>query len=914
MGLLFRLAKLGHVVLIIGCYKHTCGNGSCTCYKEADGFRMDCSKGNIHNVSEILKNIPKNIITLDLSDNNIEVLENNTFKTNKNLLGLRVLLLSNNKIQHIQKSAFAGLASLLFLNIKRNKLSDISNIIPGTVEEFDVSDNNIAKLNNYGFSSENVTVLKLKILHLHNDSLKEIEHLAFMGLEHLDYLDLSQNEIPFLSKGQVPAIFKPLQNLRELEIQKNLGNGPTVLDYPDSILSDIKSLEKLTVDGTANATFGPGFGDLKKLKNLTLSGLYTSCHIEILKNATFTFLTSLRHLDISYCNLTAIGLETLTPTRQLDSVDVSGNKELGYTALPNISFGLRYTNASTLKYSSMFPSYLGTKLEIGHLKYLNETKLKRIHFDDNALETPDNDALSYFPKSITYLSLQSNKLMTDPYMLRLKTLSNLEELDLSYEYRSRINYFPSSDSLVSSQQHRDTRSVSPNCINLGFMFPDKLRKIVFNYCKQEFTIPCLLLPTNNKLEDLRGAGNIFYSWQGPLKGLDKLKSFDLSRNYCSNVSEHFFSGMPNLQELYIHTNFIGLVLKKRNRIFRDLTKLRILDMSFNVITQLPATLFEQQMQLEKLNLSTNGLVMFDIDMEHMNNLTYLDLSANSLETLPENVRNYLDRRMKGKMSVDLSGNPIKCACDNKDFIYWLSERRNKFIGFVNYTFVDESNTKLEISEFNKKVETMKKSCLSNLTTLVISIVCCVGLVLIIVGCVLYRYRWKLRYFYYIGKSKYRGYTAIHGTDSSDDYTYDAFISYAGDELNFIKNELIPELEGGRHLVLAIHQRDFMAGESITENIVNAVTKSRKTVLVITENFLKSDWCIYEFRMAQMESNFSRDGRNIFVIVMLENVPSNTLPLDLLRLIQSQTYIVYPVNTQDRELFWNQVKDAIKQWE
>ena len=106
----------------------------------------------------------------------------------------------------------------------------------------------------------------------------------------------------------------------------------------------------------------------------------------------------------------------------------------------------------------------------------------------------------------------------------------------------------------------------------------------------------------------------------------------------------------------------------------------------------------------------------------------------------------------------------------------------------------------------------------------------------------------------------------------------------------------------RNLKLSVHQRDFMAGNPIAENIVDAVTNSRKTVLILTDNFLKSDWCVYEFRMAQMESNYSRDDRDIFVIVMLENIPNDSMPIDSLRLIQSQTYIEYPVNPQDRELF------------
>ena len=913
MDHLFRLTLYVCVLLIaVTCNKiHVpCGNGKCICCKDTDQLKMDCSNRNISSVREILKDIPVNTTILDLSGNDISLLKNKTFGTSNNLTYLQVLNLKGNKIKTIHKLAFKGLNFLKLLDISGNCLTNISDIIPGSVQELDVSHNIIEKLNNYTFSSEQNAVHKLQKLQLQNNTLEEIEQLAFEGLYNLQFLNLSNNSIPFMLQGLVPAIFKPLRNLRELEIQKNKITESPDLEYPDAILSDIKSLEMLKIDGIANATFGPGFNNLTKLSNLTLSGLYTHCQIHTLKKDVFRFLRSLKHLDISDCDLSVIEAEAFSPLYQLNFVDMSGNKDLGYSALPSVFFGLSNTTAETLKYSNMFQRRLGTELKVSHLQHFNETKLKNVYIDDNALETCEVEVLNYFPKTIEYISAQSNRLIAGHWLFYLKTLTNLEILDISYQYRSRKPDIHWHQGLY-FDKGRQIRSAPGNCTNLSFI-PEKLKKIYFVGSKQEYMLPCVILgPQSTQLEEIRSAGNIFHSWQGPITGLNNLKILDLSRNYCSNVSMGFFSGMQSLQELYINTNFIGLVLKKQGGIFKDLTKLRILDLSFNVISKLPTKVFEEQVHLERLDLSTNGLVVFKINMQHMTNLTHLNLAGNSLVTLPLSVRKYLEGRMnEHAIEVDLSDNPIKCTCDNRDFIYWLSDHRDGFVGFEDYTFIDENGEKIQ--DFNQAIDDFNRC---DRTILVISAVgCIIVLLTVILLCILYRYRWKLRYLYYMTKSKYRGYKAIHGSDTPDDYRYDAFISYAAEELRFVKNELVPELENERDLVLSVHQRDFMAGNPIAENIVDAVTNSCKTVLIITNNFLKSDWCLYEFRMAQMESNYSRDGRDIFIIVMLENVPNNTLPLDLLRLIQSQTYIEYPVNTQDRELFWNQVKDAIKQCE
>ena len=61
-----------------------------------------------------------------------------------------------------------------------------------------------------------------------------------------------------------------------------------------------------------------------------------------------------------------------------------------------------------------------------------------MYIDDNALETCEDEVLSCLPNTIRYISAQSNRPMVGPWLFRLGTLTNLEVVDISYQYRSRI--------------------------------------------------------------------------------------------------------------------------------------------------------------------------------------------------------------------------------------------------------------------------------------------------------------------------------------------------------------------------------------------------------------------------------------------------------------------------------------------
>ena len=47
-------------------------------------------------------------------------------------------------------------------------------------------------------------------------------------------------------------------------------------------------------------------------------------------------------------------------------------------------------------------------------------------------------------------------------------------------------------------------------------------------------------------------------------------------------------------------------------------------------------------------------------------------------------------------------------------------------------------------------------------------------------------------------------------------------------------------------------RDFIPGQTIIDNIVRAIEKSNRVILILTEDFVTSNWCQYEADMSIIE--------------------------------------------------------------
>ncbi|VDI05246.1 Hypothetical predicted protein, partial [Mytilus galloprovincialis] len=99
-----------------------------------------------------------------------------------------------------------------------------------------------------------------------------------------------------------------------------------------------------------------------------------------------------------------------------------------------------------------------------------------------------------------------------------------------------------------------------------------------------------------------------------------------------------------------------------------------------------------------------------------------------------------------------------------------------------------------------------------------------------------------------------------------EYTYDAFISHSHTDLEWVKQ--FHDSVTSMGFELCLDAKDFIVGNGIAENVMNAIDSSRKVIFIITHDFLKSTWGSYEMEMTRMHA--FQKGREDMVIVVVKD--------------------------------------------
>lgn len=153
-------------------------------------------------------------------------------------------------------------------------------------------------------------------------------------------------------------------------------------------------------------------------------------------------------------------------------------------------------------------------------------------------------------------------------------------------------------------------------------------------------------------------------------------------------------------------------------------------------------------------------------------------------------------------------------------------------------------------------------------------------------------------------------------DSVDVFAYDVFVSYSDQNRHWVLDEFIPNIEKRESINVCLHERDFQVGNGILENIVSCMDRSRCLLLLISENFLLSQWCRFEMNLAQHRLLETR--RDKLILVLLEDISVQKQPKTLKYLMRTKTYIKWPVegSSHEKQLFWKRLKKAItsSKWE
>ena len=122
--------------------------------------------------------------------------------------------------------------------------------------------------------------------------------------------------------------------------------------------------------------------------------------------------------------------------------------------------------------------------------------------------------------------------------------------------------------------------------------------------------------------------------------------------------------------------------------------------------------------------------------------------------------------------------------------------------------------------------------------------------------------------------------------------FDAFICYKFDTdydyaVNHIANTLEEMCEPP--LKLCFHERDFLPGLHIKDNIQDAITNSNSAIIVMSQAFIDSRWCQEEFAHCYLE-NMKDPAFKIFMIMMQPYECLDNLSEYMQSFMESRTYL------------------------
>ncbi|KAK3612006.1 hypothetical protein CHS0354_021680 [Potamilus streckersoni] len=795
-------------------------------------------------------------------------------------------------------------------NCRDINLTNISDITGNTSYcSLDISRNKITRLLNGTFREwTNLVALDLS----DNYGIQAIEPDAFEGLQNLRFLNLKYTGIENIGSGFSEA-FRQLPDLIILYLIQNNFNS---YDWIGKAVNHTRKLNYLALEGCPSCVFGPEFRNLTQLVILDQTGEeWNYCFIETLRDNYFENLPFLKFVYLSDCAIHGISDNAFAPLSQIEVLDLSYNYNLTFDRAFIGLKGLRnVTSLRKLSLNYIYPIIQGHSIMLKneHVTFLSKNvNIEELHLEGNKLDTFEYGVLSALPDTIKAVNLRANRLTTDYYLDEFfdnnRSLKNLKVLDISYQHSAFAD--PDPYEYLLKENNLTKRATNPAIWKGIFMqfvpevaFPPNLEIFIGKHIGWNFPIPEIRVSPTNNLKHIDLSYNGLHSWIGPVTGLNQLQNLSLAYNYCDNVTRVFFSNFSGLKSLKIQGNLLGSILSQDSDgiIFSSLKSLRYLNISSNKICKLPPMIFQNMISLEELVISYNMLSKWDIDVRKMINLTSIDMSFNKIETLPEKFTDHIDRIVKNQnVTIDLKGNPISCACENIRFLNWMMDTKVR----LTYDNVCGQETKLNVK---RKLKTLEKECTSKIGLITGCIAFIFLAVAISFGGIIYRYKWHLRYLYYSARNSVG--IRHQGEDYSELYQYDSFISYADEDKQFVYNGILPEIEEKFGLRLCLADRDFTPGVSIPENIIRAISSSRRTVFVLSKNFLQSYWCKYELNMARIESE--KKDRKLVVVVMYINVSNDIIPLDVMEVIRSQTYIEYPDDERVREVFWKRLKASI----
>ncbi|XP_050428977.1 protein toll-like [Adelges cooleyi] len=811
-----------------------------------------------------LQNVKHLEISVSKADSKL-ILTNDTFNGTPNLIKL---FLRSNNIDHLPKYVFKQLTALERLDLGGNKLTnldpDLFNGIPLKILNLD---------------SNSLTTLSLKIqslihLELSNNKLTAID---VDNLNNLKHLYLNKNVLTRMKD-------KPFTNTSLETLNYKNGN----FTIPNKFLTDLNQLHIVTLI-SLNLEVLPEniFWGSRNIKSLLLS----SNRLKNLPVLLFQDSENIIELDLSKNLIEDINQELFRPLKKLEKLDLSRNY------LTRINTGLKYsTNLVNLNLAK-------NKIWTFDYAALNLPKLKELKMADNQIVSLASNlqfSLQYL-ENVENLDLAHNKITSiDPGWVNLVKLKNvnLSNNNISKLSIEDLQYFVHIETDFSSNPLQTVNLSGLDVIANSQTSMYNTKKIVLS--SHTFSCDCdnyefgrylHKLMTDNMYKYLKIEQDLTCNNGMSFKdvSLDSLTcgwdQFDDENK--TDCSECICTYRPFDNSAIMNCSNSNLKLAPTKIITSKNLNYTELNLRNNLITELPDY---TSVNIGKLDVGNNSLNFLNMSCLPRK-LIELNMGHNELQSIESSLSS--DTEIFNNLNrVILAGNPWLCNCETKYTISLFHKYAYKITDYSNVTC--SSSTLLQ----NLLVDDLcHKSTILMATSICIALI---GLSLGLLFAIYYRYKIEIKVWLYAHHIRWP--MAEESIDSHK--LYDAFISYSHKDEDFVAKQLIPGLEGGENsFKLCLHSRDWVVGDWIPAQIARSVDESRRTIIVLSSNFLESIWGRMEFRTAH--SSALKERRSRVIIILYGDVPTEALDPELKAYLSMNTYVKW-----GDYLFWEKLKYAL----
>ncbi|KAM8831671.1 toll-like receptor 5 isoform 2-T4 [Spinachia spinachia] len=381
-------------------------------------------------------------------------------------------------------------------------------------------------------------------------------------------------------------------------------------------------------------------------------------------------------------------------------------------------------------------------------------------------------------------------------------------------------------------------------------------------------------------------------------------------NRCTMSQKVTVPRNNSLQILDLHDSSLSTIWAQGQclDLFSSLGNLRGLNLSLNSLSTLPRGVFRGLASIIEIDLSSNALTHLQPHIFPVG-LMRLDLSNNFLASPdPETFRSL--------SFLGLAGNRFHCDCSLDSFTTWLNATNVTFLSPIKEYRCEfpVALRNLPLLEFSAMVEPCVEDDEQAVQGLKFALFISSALLILAVvgGGVAYA---RLRGRIFIIYKKVVG-RVLDGPKppAVEDVQHDAFLCFSDTDYDWVEAALLKKLDNqfseDNMFRCCFEARDFLPGENHLSNFRDAIWSSRKTVCVVTREFLKDGWCLEAFTLAQ--SRMLEELSNVPIVLVVGKVSHYQLMRSeaLRAFVQRREYLTWPEDPQDLQWFYERLASQI----